>query len=122
MAGMPWPEQVRCWWSGWSDLARRGEIAGYDPLGLPARLWLDACCVAAAPLSRGFWRAVLLCMAVGLAAQLVIWELDLRGWPRDALQCLAPLLAAPWVAAARRRYLLARVAAIRCGRRRAGML
>ena len=106
MRAMQYPQCLCRWCSGWAELAHHSEVAGYCDSGPLVRLRLNVACVAAAAVSPGFWRACLWCLVLGLAAQIVIWTLDLRTWQRDALQCLPVLLAAPWVAGARRRWLM----------------
>ena len=114
MQAMRYWQPVRRWCAGWIELTRHGEPVGYHERGWLARLRLDAGWVAAALANPGFWGAGLVCVALGLAAQILVWRFDLGGWRRDGLQCLPALLAAPWVAGARRRYLEARFVATPC--------
>lgn len=104
MAAMRLPSAVHRWQSGWADLARHRDVPGCADAGRWRRLVIDLRFVASAPARAGSWRAALWCVALALAALAVTWTLGLDGWQRDALQCLPVLLAAPWVAAARRRF------------------
>ena len=93
------------WTRGWPELARHHDVPGYRELGHVARLVLELAVLRSALVARDTWGAALACIAVGLAARIVAWDLDLSGWRRDALLCLPILLAAPWVAAGRRRHI-----------------
>ncbi|GMW08238.1 MAG: hypothetical protein QY320_00360 [Gammaproteobacteria bacterium] len=102
---------LRYWAGGWRALSGRDEIAGYRALPWHERLRHDAATAAAALLDGGFWKAALVFAAATLAAQILVWTLDLRGAARDAVQCLPVLIITPWVAAGRRRRLERRLAA-----------
>jgi hypothetical protein len=99
------PLVFRRWASGWAALVRHHDVPGYRELGRLARLALELAVLRDALRAPGTWGAALTCSAVGLAAQILVWRLDLAGWRRDALLCLPLLLAAPWIAAGRRRRI-----------------
>jgi hypothetical protein len=98
-------DRARAWSEGWATLLWREDLAGYRGRAWHERFRLDIAIIARALRGGGFWRAALLGVAVGLAAQILAWEYDLRGPRRDALQSLPVLLVAPWVARGRRRIL-----------------
>ena len=52
-----------------------------------------------------FWRGVLVVFAAVLLAHVLTWQFDLIGWQRDLLRCLPIALAAPGMAAMRRRLI-----------------
>jgi hypothetical protein len=58
---------------------------------------LNVMMLRAALRTRGFWRGAFAVLAAAMAAQIVVWELDLGGWRRDGLLCL-PILSG-WVLA-----------------------
>ena len=72
------------------------------------RLRLDFAVTADGLRTRAFWRGAFIVLAAASAAQIIVWDRDLRGWERDGLQCLPFLLAAPWIAAGRRRLIARR--------------
>jgi hypothetical protein len=98
------------WWAGWVELALHDAVAGYAALGPLQRLRAELAVAGAALRSGGFWRVTLWCAALALAAQILAWQHDLRGWRRDGLRSLPVAIAAPWVAAGRRRRLEQRLA------------
>jgi len=98
-------KRVRHWGSGWGALAHHDDVPGYRAKGALARLALEFTMIGRALRTRGMWGAVLVCIALGLGAQILCWQLDLRTWRRDGLLCLPVLLVAPWAAAGRRRHL-----------------
>lgn len=111
MTTMPIREFCRRWAGGWRDLIRHDGVQAYRALGLCQRLRADLSVMADALGSPRFWVGALWLAAGVLGAEILIFEHDLTGWRRDALQCLPVLLAAPRVAAGRRRLLERRLGA-----------
>jgi len=84
------------------------QVPGYAELSWLARRRLMLGMIAAAPARPAFWRG-LVWTAIGWAAAVVVtWRFDLAGWQRDGLRMLPFLLAAPFIAAARRDYVARR--------------
>jgi hypothetical protein len=95
----------RDWAHGWRDLAHHDDVGDYRELCWRQRLAGELAVVRDAAHSASAWGTLLVGIALALAAQILAWELDLRGWQRDGLLCLPVLLVAPWVGAGRRRRL-----------------
>jgi len=93
------------WLKAWAEIVNYTEIPGYRRLSWPARKKLDHQALWLAVRSATFWRAALVVLAAVLLAHILTWRFDLIGWQRDLLRCLPIVLAAPGMAAMRRRLI-----------------
>jgi hypothetical protein len=98
MAGMNWR-------NGIVAFLAYDEIEGYRELPFLERKKIDHLIVWRSLRTAGFWRAASWLLMIGLSLRIVSWQLDLTGWRRDLLGCVPLLIAAPWVAAGRKRHI-----------------
>lgn len=90
---------------GYRAFVNYADIDGYRELGFRQRKLLDLQVVLRGTRTGGFWKAVLIVLALMLATEILCMHLDLRDWRADLLRCGPFLLIAPWIARARRRQL-----------------
>jgi hypothetical protein len=96
---------VRIWVKSWAEILSYDEISGYSRLSWTERKRLDLTALCMAFCSASFWRAAFVVLAAVLLAHILSWRFDLIGWQRDLLRVLPMVLAAPGVAAKRRRLI-----------------
>jgi hypothetical protein len=99
------PTRIRNWFIACREIMNYADIPGYRRLSWSARKKLDHQALWLAARSATFWRAVLVVLAAVLLAHILTWRFDLIGWQRDLLRCLPIVLAAPGMAAMRRRLI-----------------
>ena len=103
---LPTPKFITVWLKNWRDIAIYAAIPGYRDLPWTARKKLDHQALYLAIYSRNFWRAAFVVMVGLTLAYITIWRFDLSGLQRDLLRCLPFVLAAPGLAAMRRRLIV----------------
>ena len=96
---------IRTWFEAWAQIMSYDDIPGYSRLSWTARKKLDLKALCMAFCLASFWRAVFVVLAAVLLAHILSWRFDLIGWQRDLLRALPIVLAAPGVAAKRRRLI-----------------
>jgi hypothetical protein len=95
------------WGAGWRHLSEHRNIRGYRDLPPLRRLVLDHRVAWMAVRTAGFWRAFFMLAVLVALSRIVVWDLDLEGWRRDAVSAAATLPVMPWMALARRRHIRA---------------
>ena len=98
---------ISAWLAAARELVGYDDVPGYRELSWWQRKKLNHLVLWRGICSEGFWRALFIVVALGLAALIICWRWDLTGWQRDILRSCPPLIALPWLAAARKRYLRA---------------
>ena len=98
-------KRIRNWFKACGEIINYVDIPGYRRLSWPARKKLDHQALWMAVGSASFWCAALVVFAAILLAHILTWKFDLIGWQRDLLRCLPIVLAAPGMAAMRRRLI-----------------
>ena len=66
---------------------------------------LDLRVIVHALRTGGFWKAVLIVVALAIAIETVALELDMRDWRVDFARMALFLIIAPWIAGGRKRHL-----------------
>jgi hypothetical protein len=98
---------IGAWLAGVPELTGYNDVPGYRELAWWQRKTLDQLVIWRGIGSAGFWRAMSVVVALDLVTLIICWRWDLTGWHRDILRCCPPLIALPWLAAARKRHLRA---------------
>jgi len=96
---------IRNWLKACGEISNYPDIPGYRGLSWAARKKLDHQALCMLVRRKSFWRATFVVLAAISLAHILTWRFDLIGWQRDVLRCLPIVLAAPWMAAMRRRLI-----------------
>jgi hypothetical protein len=110
------PVPIITWLHACKDLFGYDDIPGYRRLHWLSRKKLDALALCRGVCKKGFWRAFSAVLFSDLLIHVSIWRHDLDGVSGDILRTLSPLLAMPWMAAARKRQLRALLKGSETGR------
>ena len=87
------------------DFFSHGEIEGYTDLPFWHRKTFDLRVIVIAFGTGGFWKAVLMVVALAMAIETAALQLDLRDWRLEFARMLLFLIIAPWIAGGRKRHL-----------------
>ena len=87
------------------DFFSHREIEGYSDLPFWGRKALDFRVIVIAFGTGGFWKAVLIVVALALAIETMALKLDWRDWRLEFARMSPFLVIAPWIAGGRKRHL-----------------